>query len=365
MQYSALFSHRLIVRDSTRTEAFRRAIEACVRPGDVVLDVGAGSGILSLFAARAGARRVYAVEQTPVARLARRLAHLNGAADVIHVMEAPIEAVSLPEQVDVLVSEWLGSIGVDENLLAPVLLARDRWLKPGGALVPSRVTAWAAPAHVPIRPDVAFFRARPYGLDLTPLAEPSLHELLCYRRRIVPGNLVASPQKMWTSRVAGVGAEHAALPARASLKFAIPQRAAVNCLVAWFSAELAPGISLTNAPGAPDTHWGQLLLPLEREQHVEPGDAVSVRIVCIPAGPERAHIAWSARIGVGRWEHHDTRVFAQRNGGMGNGALPPGSLPGHRSSPGAAPRIATGGNTHHGGRTPTLSRSPIGGPTAP
>src|SRR5688572_13080954 len=136
MQYSALFSHRLMVRDSARTEAFRVALEAAVRPGDVVLDVGAGCGILSLFAARAGARRVYAVERTQVARLARDVARLNGFEHVVRVIEAPIEAVILPEPVDVVVSEWLGSIGVDENLLSAVLLARDRWLKPGHRLVP-------------------------------------------------------------------------------------------------------------------------------------------------------------------------------------------------------------------------------------
>ena len=67
-----------MICDRVRTEAFRRAIESVVRPGDVVLDVGAGSGILSLFAARAGAARVYAVERTTVATVAQMLAAANG-----------------------------------------------------------------------------------------------------------------------------------------------------------------------------------------------------------------------------------------------------------------------------------------------
>ena len=76
--YAEIEVHRTMICDRVRTDAFRRAIDAVVRPGDVVLDVGAGTGLLSLFAARAGASRVYAVEQTTVAVLAQELAAANG-----------------------------------------------------------------------------------------------------------------------------------------------------------------------------------------------------------------------------------------------------------------------------------------------
>src|SRR5262249_41692373 len=108
-----------------------------------------------------------------------------------------------------------------------------------------------------------------------------------------------------------VPAEQAALPARAALGFVVRERVAVNAVVAWFSAELADGVCLTNAPDAPDTHWGQLMLPLERERVAERGETIAARVVCIPAGPERSHFAWSVRVGTGHWEHHDTRVFGR------------------------------------------------------
>jgi protein arginine N-methyltransferase 1 len=82
--------------DRVRTEAFLRAIDSVVRPGDVVLDVGPGTGILSLFAARAGAERVYAVERTTVAVLAQELAAANGVAEVVQVIHGDLLDIELP-----------------------------------------------------------------------------------------------------------------------------------------------------------------------------------------------------------------------------------------------------------------------------
>ena len=308
MRYAELPAHRLMIRDFARTEAFRKGIEAAVRPGDVVLDAGAGSGILALLAARAGARRVYAVEPTPAAEVIPRLARANGVQDVVRTLRSPAEAVLIPEPVDVVVSEWMGSIGVDENLLGMVLRARDRFLRPGGRMVPRRVAAWMAPAGLSMRPDVDFFRDRPYGLDLSPFQEPSVHELLCRGRRVESGNLRAAPRPLWTTDTRTARAADALLPARGEARFVARKRGTVNCLVAWFRAELSPGVLLANAPGAPDTHWGQLALPLRAPIRLEPGQVLEAKVTCIPAGRERSHLAWSVRAGGGAWEHHDTRV---------------------------------------------------------
>ncbi len=128
--YAEFEVHRTMICDRVRTGAFRRAIDSVVRPGDIVLDVGAGSGILSVFAARAGAARVYAVERTSAAVLAQELAAANGAAEIVQVIHGDVLDVELPERVDVIVSEWLGGFGIDEGMLVPVIVARDRWLKP-------------------------------------------------------------------------------------------------------------------------------------------------------------------------------------------------------------------------------------------
>jgi SAM-dependent methyltransferase len=181
--YAEFEVHRTMIRDRVRTEAFRRAIDSVVRPGDIVLDVGAGSGILSLFAARAGAARVYAVEQTSIAVLAQQLAAANGVAngvaEIVQVIQGDILEIEPPERVDVVVSEWLGGFGIDEGMLVPVTAARDRWLKPGGTMIPGSVTAWAALVHDRYLGDmVSFLRANPYGLRLDDLADKTVNEIM-------------------------------------------------------------------------------------------------------------------------------------------------------------------------------------------
>src|SRR3954464_9999236 len=106
--YAQLSIHRWMLRDEIRNEAYRRAIAQVVKPGQVVLDMGAGTGILSIFAARAGARKVYAVERTAIAEIARRMVKSNGLEGTIEIIEGALEDVDLPEKVDVLISEWMG-----------------------------------------------------------------------------------------------------------------------------------------------------------------------------------------------------------------------------------------------------------------
>src|SRR5262245_8804617 len=145
---SLLSLHQVLLSDARRNRAFQRALAQRVRPGDSVLDLGAGSGIWAVTAARLGARSVVAVEREPLlVPVIRRLAEENGVADRVHVILADALRLSLPRRFDLVVSETVGNAAVEEGIVELMARARDRFLRPGGALVPEQLALRAAPVR--------------------------------------------------------------------------------------------------------------------------------------------------------------------------------------------------------------------------
>ena len=305
--------HRRMLLDDVRNQAYLKAIKVTVKPGDVVLDFGAGTGILSLFAAQVGARRVYAVERSAMAGLMKQIVSTNGYAGQVEVIQGEMQSVRLPEKVDCIVSEWLGTLGVDENLLPALLMARDRWLKSGGAMLPKVVTAVIAPIwSQELSEKLNFFRGRPYGLDLGLLAETTIDELSWPDVPLGRADFVSEPQPMWTTDVYTYTAERARLPLRASLSFTASRAGKVNALAAWFTADFGNDVTLSNAPDQPPTHWKQYLIPLHHSTKVDSGTEIRVEYACIPAYENFCYHAWSTRVGSESWQHHDTRRTIDR-----------------------------------------------------
>merc|ERR1712070_420541 len=146
-EYAYLYHQMDMLEDSHRTGSYYTAIvsnPACFED-KVVLDVGAGTCVLAIFAAQAGAKQVYAVEATDMAKRAKRIVDANGLGDKIRVIQGTMETITLPEKVDIIVSEWMGYLLLRESMLDSVLLARDRWLKPDGAMFPSHAKLFLAP----------------------------------------------------------------------------------------------------------------------------------------------------------------------------------------------------------------------------
>ena len=306
--YAEFEIHRTMIRDRIRTDAFRRAIQSQVRPGDIVLDVGAGSGILSVFAARAGAARVYAVEQTSIAVLAQELAAANGVADVLQVIQDDVTQIELPERVDVIVSEWLGGFGIDEGMLAPVVTARDRWLKPGGLMIPDSVTAWVALVHDSyLAKTLAFLQDHPYDLDLGDLVEKTVNEISYSGgfRHLAAADRRSDAARLWTTSARRIPVAAAQAPHEAEVELAVQERGTANALALWFSAELAPGISLSVGPGDPPTHWGMTTAPLRSPVDLTPGRAIRIKVKTAPASPVGTWTSWAIAMPGADWEAHD------------------------------------------------------------
>ena len=138
-----------LLDDAARLDTWHAAILATVRPGDVVLDLGAGMGILSLFACQAGAARVYAVESEPSVELARLVAADNGLEERIICLGERSQDVELPERADVLLTDTTETFGLNGQLLSAVIDARERLLKPEARLLPGEIELRVAPVEAP------------------------------------------------------------------------------------------------------------------------------------------------------------------------------------------------------------------------
>jgi protein arginine N-methyltransferase 1 len=135
-----------MLMDHVRMRAYHSSIlqNKSLFEGKVVLDVGTGSGVLSIWAAQAGASKVFAVEYTDMAKQAKRLVESNGLSHIIEVIQSSVEDLELPYQVDIIVSEWMGYFLLRESMLDSVIRARNRWMKSDGCMFPSHATMYFA-----------------------------------------------------------------------------------------------------------------------------------------------------------------------------------------------------------------------------
>jgi hypothetical protein len=252
--------HRTLVSDRVRNEAFWQALKAVIRPGEtIVADIGAGTGLLGMMAARLGAKEVYLYETAEVAGLARDLLKLNKVRNCV-LFPCHSTEMDSPPRADVVVSETLGNYPLEEDIVATLRDARKRHLRPGGVMIPRRVRQYVAPVVSDrMHRDLVMWDDVGYGLDFTPARIMSQHNI--YVRTLAPGELLDGGQAVveWddidlttapTSNRKGEGA----FPLRADTT--------VYGVAIWWTAELAGDVVLSTAPEAPRTHWEQLYLPL-------------------------------------------------------------------------------------------------------
>jgi SAM-dependent methyltransferase len=284
--------HRTMLLDHVRTDAFREAMRAVVRPGDTVVDMGAGSGVLCMFAAEAGAKEVHGIECSAIIEPARRVLELNGHA-AVQLHQGDAETLDLPVQADVIVSEWLGYFVYADGMYPAFAALRDRCLKPGGRVVPAEVDVLLAPMEDRDPRGHSYWYGRPYGFDFSPLLE---QEYRFTQIRLVPTEALLAPGQVLDTidcRRAGMRDLHVTRSARWRLE----RGGQLDAVCGWFTARLAPGVVMETAPGAPDTHWQQHVFAV-RPVRVEAGDALelTLRVSEAPYDSRLVRIALEGRV---------------------------------------------------------------------
>ena len=271
LQYHAF----CLTNTGTRLTQYERAIAAVVRQGDVVLDLGTGSGLLAVLACRAGARRVYAIEASDAVQMGTLLTSTTEFAERIEFVHATSQKVALSEQVDVIIGDIHDTFGFQPGGLASIMDVRDRLLKPGGTLIPQATELMIAPleAAALYAREIDVWNGCVHGVGLSsirPFAVSHVH----------PGRF-DSDQLL--SPAAAIGTLH--LARATSLHFSgsavttIHRDGIAHGLCGCFVTTLAGDIRMGNVPGdSSTTNFAQAFFPFDQPVPVAAGDEVSISI---------------------------------------------------------------------------------------
>jgi hypothetical protein len=230
------------------------------------------------MACEAGARRVYAIESDPIIEIARAVAAANGVADRVEFVADVSRLATLPEPADVVLADQIGHFGFEAGLVEDFTDARERFLKPGGRLLPASVELLVAPVESADRYAwVDFWRGRPGGFDFAPVRAWAVNT--GYPTRFEPTDLLAPPVAGAAFDLATVTGERLTLEATMTIR----RTGTLHGLAGAFSARLSPGVTLSNAPGAsPRLPRRNVFFPIDQPVAVAPGDLIDVDMRILP-----------------------------------------------------------------------------------
>ena len=286
--------HRTLLSDRVRNEAFHAALKRVIVPGKtVVADIGCGTGFLGFMAARLGAKKVFLLETAEIAALAKSLAKENGIRNV-EIVSAHSTEVEPPRRVDVVVSETLGNYAFEENIIETLGDARDRYLEPGGIMIPGKVTQYMVPATAQRLFDELVTWDK-VGFDLTFKAARTMGLNNIYVRWLTPADLLDRGESavVWDR----VDFAKATKTTRSGAgEWPITAKTTITGLALWWSAELAEGITLGTGPMDARTHWEHLYLPAEAPIAVSAGETVVAKVKSTTSYAKGTNVTWSIAV---------------------------------------------------------------------
>lgn len=290
MSYEDPVSQGTMALDAHRNAYYERALREVVHPDSVVLDAGAGIGTLGLMAARLGARQVYLVEPVTQVETIRRLIDANDLGDRVTLLRSTVEATNIPEDVDIITSVFTGNFLLEEDLLPSLFAARDRWLKPGGFLLPGQGRMMVMPVSIP---DYYDAQIRIWHKDMAGVQHDVMHRFAVntlYHDRFNGLSYQSLAPETELARLDFYTAERAECDA----EIEIPIETDGDChgFLGWFEMSFE-GDWLSTGPQSQPTHWSQVYMPLDPVTEVVAGDVLHLRV----RRPEFGDWHWQVRFG--------------------------------------------------------------------
>ena len=277
-----------MIADKIRMEAYRKAIMEMVKLDDIVLDLGTGLGILAFFACQAGARKVYAIEQSQLVSVANQICWTNGFQENVTFIKNHSTKVKIPEEVDVIITETLGTFALDENILPSLIDAGDRFLKPNGIIIPAEIELFLAAIESKEHYRIIEFWDLPlYGMDFkSARAEIAKipHAISIKESECLSGAVSLKRFNLLANNELSIDEK---------ISFPIKRTGILHGWGGWFEVKLSPNASISTSPILPETHWKNIFFPSIVPMRVNAGDIINLHIRSVK---KEDHTAWWWRL---------------------------------------------------------------------
>lgn len=278
--------HEEMLKDEVRTKSYRNAIynNKHLFKDKIVLDIGCGTGILSMFAAKAGAKKVIGIEMSNIVHSARQIIKDNKLDDIITIVQGKVEEVEIPaEKVDIIISEWMGYFLVYESMLETVLFARDKWLVKGGLILPDKATMFIEGIEDgEYKEEKIHFWDNVYGFDFRCMKPLSLSEPLV---DVVKGNQVITSAAQFKEMDLTTCTVEEISNFKSNFEIKVEKTDILHALVAYFDIGFTQGhkkVYFSTGPHAKYTHWKQTVFYLKEDIAVSEGDVIKGKINVFP-----------------------------------------------------------------------------------